>query len=171
MAAIYLDNLIKPQKTYASNTNVALEPEPLQYTYKDLHLDLEFFQNIGNGLSSVNSKDIKIDHDIQAIRNSIHNIFSTSPGQKILSPGFGCSLEQFLFEQMSEFKANIIGNQILNNLVQYEPRINVNKVLVYPDFDNQTYQISVSYEIIDKGLVDTLQLNFNTRLYTASRNF
>ena len=72
---------------------------------------------------------------------------------------------------MSEFKANIIGNQILNNLVQYEPRINVNKILVYPDFENQTYQISVSYEIIDKGFVDTLQLNFNTRLYTASRNF
>jgi len=167
MATIYLDNLIKPQKVQSQFTNIATEPEPLHYTYRDLHLDLEIFKNIGNGLNEVNSKDISADYDIQAIRNSIYNIFTTKPGEKILSPGFGSSLEQFLFESLSEFKANIIGNLILNNLTKYEPRINVTKVLVHANYNDLQYEIYVSYDIPDHGLVDTLQMNFNTTTHSS----
>lgn len=162
MAAIYLDNLIKPQKVQSPYTDISKEPEPLQYTYRDLHLDLSLFRNIGSGSNMVDSKDITADYDIQAIRNSIYNIFTTRPGGKILTPGFGCSLEQFLFEKMSDFKANIIGNQILNNLTKYEPRVNVTKVLVFPNYQDLYYQITIVYEVPDRGLIDRLQMNFNT---------
>jgi phage baseplate assembly protein W len=165
MASIYLDNLIKPQKIQSPYTNVAIEPEPLQHTYRDLHLDLEFFQNIGNGYNPVISKDISADFDVKAIHNAIYNIFTTRPGEKILSPDFGCSLDQFLFEQLSDFKAQIIGNLIYTNLVKFEPRINVSKVQVYPNYKEQQYEIYVSYEIPDRSFTDTLQINFNTTTY------
>lgn len=161
MASIYLDNLVKPEKVQSQTTVVASEPEPYQYTYRDLHLDLEIFKNIGNGFNVVDSNDVRTDYDIQAIRNSIHNIFTTRPGEKILSPSFGCSLETFLFEPVSNFRANIIGNHILTNLEKYERRINVTKVFVYPNFDLQQYEVSVNYEIPSKNLIDTLQMQFN----------
>jgi phage baseplate assembly protein W len=167
MAAIYLDNLVKPEKVQSQFTNVAVEPEPFQYTYKDLHLDVELFKNIGNGLNSVISNDISSDYDIKAIQNSIYNIFTTRPGEKLLTPSFGCSLEQFLFQPISDFRAQILGNLILTNLTKYEPRIIVNKVLVKTNYNELMYEISVNYQIPDKGLVDTLQMNFNTTSHSS----
>jgi hypothetical protein len=167
MAAIYLDNLVKPQKVQSQITNIAVEPESLQYTYRDLHLDLSLFKNIGDGFKVVNTKDIQADYDIIAIRNSIYNIFTTRPGEKILSPDFGCSLDQFLFQPLSEVRAQILGNKILENITKFEPRIIVNKILINTNYMEYTYEINVDYQILDSGLVDNLQMNFNTTSYTS----
>lgn len=167
MAAIYLDNLVNPQKVQSRFTNIANEPDFSSYIYRDLHLDLSYIKNIGNGLTSVNSNDVTADYDIFAIRNSIYNIFTTKPGEKILNPAFGCSLEMFLFEGLSEFKASIIGNQILNNLTKFEPRIEVSKILVYPNQEMLQYEISIFYSIPTKGLLDKLQMNFASGAHTS----
>lgn len=167
MAAIYLDNLVKPQKVQSPYTNITAETDLNEYVYTDLHLDLSFIKNIGNGITTVNSNDIVADYDIQAIRNSIYNIFTTKPGEKILNPAFGCSLEAFLFEQLSEFKANIIGNQILTNLTRYEPRIEVEKVMVYPNYEMLQYEITIVYNIPASGLLDKLQMNFASGTHSS----
>jgi len=169
MAAIYLDNLVKPQNIQASVVSSA--QNSVHYTYTDLHLDLEFFQNIGAGFNSVISNDIKTDHDVQAIRNAIFNIFHTRPGEKILNPNFGCSLEQFLFQPVSDFRAKLIGDIILNNLTTYEPRVTVNKILVKPNADSNLYEVYVNYLINEKGLVDTLQMNFNSNHQSSVKTF
>ena len=63
------------------------------YLYKDLFLDLvpEVYYNKQLNKAVV-LKDVQGSYDIQAIKNSIINIFLTSPGQKILNPQFGLDL-------------------------------------------------------------------------------
>jgi phage baseplate assembly protein W len=149
MAVIDLNNIVRPQKLYdpkAKVTDVVSTGGP---TYVDLHLDLKEALNVGLGDVSINSGDILIDYDVQAIKNSIRNIFTTKKGQKILNPDFGCSLEQYLFTQITESNAKAIGSEILRGITKYESRINVKNIYVIPSIDRNSYNISVYYTLLE----------------------
>jgi phage baseplate assembly protein W len=162
MATIYLDNLIKPREVNSStpyNREPSIYPKP---TYTDLHLDLKQTQHLGNGQSPTPSNDIEVDLDIQAIRNSIRNIFTTRPGCKILNPSLGSRLDVYLFDQITDFKANLLGNDVLKTLTTWEPRIKVLQVVVTPKPEENTYYIKLNYKVIDSGLIDDLQIQLNS---------
>lgn len=148
MATIRLNNLTKPRNVNSSKTTPNLEIFVDKATYTDLHLDLQLEKNVGYGDNPKNSGDIKVDEDIEAIKNSIRNIFNTRRGQKILNPEFGASLDQFLFERVDDFTGNIIGQTILDNLQKFEPRIEVLKVNVYPFPDQNQYRLQVFYKFL-----------------------
>ena len=148
MATIYIDNLINPRQ---ANSNATILSKPNNSTvavYTDLHLDLEEIYNIGVGLNPQKTNDIKIDNDVDAIKNSLYNIFSTIPGQKILNPSFGCNLNQFVFEEVSDIKGKIIGNTILNAINTYEPRVQVLNIQVYPLPDQLMYHLIMTYQMV-----------------------
>ena len=148
MATIRLNNLTKPRNINSPKTTPTVEIFVDKPTYTDLHLDLQLEKNIGLGDNPRNSGDIKADNDIDAIKNSIRNIFNTRKGQKILSPEFGASIDQFLFERVDNFTGNIIGQTILDNLQKFEPRIEVIKINVYPFPDQNKYNLQVFYTFL-----------------------
>jgi len=91
------------------------------YLYKDLFLDLTPSVYYNRQLNKeVILKDVQGSYDEQAIKNSITNIFLTSPGQKILSPEFGLDLRRYLFEQVNDFNAFQIQDDINNKLPEME---------------------------------------------------
>lgn len=145
MATIDLNNLIRPKQVNSPNTLVNQQVNQPLPVYVDLHLDLTQAKSIGLGNNVINSSDILVDTDIQAIKNSIYNIFTTRPTQKLLTPTFGCALDQYLFDSVSQFKAQIIGNAILNGIEKFEPRVTVTNVLVTPQPDQNQYTIKVAY--------------------------
>ena len=159
MATIYIDNLIKPREVNSPVNYASKETKQNQYVYTDLHLDLSMNKNIGNGLNAVDSNDINVDYDSHAIRNSLYNIFTTKKGQKILSPNFGGSLEQHLFEGITEFKAKILGNKIIE-AAALEPRIEVQNVQVFPSPDENQYYVLFVYKLLNIGRVDKFKINF-----------
>jgi phage baseplate assembly protein W len=167
MATIYIDNLIKPRQVNSPTTVPSTPVVANQYVYCDLHLDLSIANNTGNGLNSQGSNDITVDYDYHAIRNSITNIFNTIPGQKILNPAFGANLDQFLFDSVDSIKGKILGNTILQNINNFEPRINVQSVQVQPIPDKQLYYVLLVYQILNIGVVDKLQLTFNSKSVTS----
>jgi len=142
MATIDLNNLIQPKKVNSTTTIVNQQVQKVDPVYVDLHLDLTLEQNIGLGINTSKTRDILVDIDIQAIKNSISNIFNTRKGQKILSPEFGCSLEQYLFEPVSELGAKAIGGTINDAIVKFEPRVDIIKVYVNT---NPTNTINVNF--------------------------
>lgn len=148
MAKIDLNNLIRPKQVNSPTTSLDKEIIDTSSVYTDLHLDLQLSKNIGSGINYVNSKDILVDYDIAAIKNSIKNIFTTKKGEKILAPEFGCSLEQYLFEPISELYGRLIGEDILNSIAKYEPRIEVTAVNVLTLPDDNRYDIEINYKFL-----------------------
>lgn len=148
MPAIHLSNLTKPRQTQNQVSDSSKRVSVESHTYTDLHLDIIQSTNIGLGLSTTTGKDIIVDNDIEAIRNSLKNIFSTRKGQKILTPEFGSSLDQFLFQPITNVNANSLGNLILETIQRFEPRITINKILVNPLPDFNTYKIQMFYSFI-----------------------
>jgi hypothetical protein len=97
MATIDLNNLIRPKKVNTPTTDIKKRVQSIAPIYVDLHLDMDLEKSIGLGDRVVGSKDILADTDIEAVKNSMRNIFSTKKGEKVLNPEFGCSLEKYLF--------------------------------------------------------------------------
>jgi len=110
--------------------------------YKDLLLDLKisYTQNT-QLLKRREIKDIQISEDIGAIKNSLFNLFTTMPGQKLLTPLYGLNLTQYLFTPVSETQGQIIGEAILKGVQKFEPRIQIQKLNIQLDNDNNQYNI------------------------------
>lgn len=132
-----------PQGVILTELQATTSLEP--YKYKDMSLDIkENKKSAGQGLYSKNVvTDIEHSLDYEAITNSIINIFNTTPGEKILSPYFGLSLKQYLFEPTSLNTANTIGDVILLGLTKWEPRVIVDNIDIIVDHDQQTYEITL----------------------------
>jgi phage baseplate assembly protein W len=134
-------------------------------TYSDLHLDLVEDKSTSDTVL----RDIKADYDLAAIKNSLTNIFNTTPGQKILNPVFGLSLMNFLFEPISEAVGTAIGNAIITGIQTFEPRVRVEKIYVEGQPDDNSYVITLiisipSLNIKQINIVGTL----NNGGYTVS---
>jgi len=136
MPVITLDKLNKPQ---VEQTNL----------YRDLHLDLKVNNIIpSRGLfREPTSTDIEYDYDEAAIKNSLKNLFTTMPGQKLLKPDYGLNLAQFLFIPASKTMARVIGERILEGIQTYEPRVSVENVNVKVNEDQGEYTIDLTVKI------------------------
>ncbi len=114
------------------------------YTYADLSLDLgqePFEMYIGSRVIKSVGKDIEISYDLNAIKNSIVNLFNTTPGYRLLLPDYGCDLRQFVFEPISESTAYRIGRTIRTNIEKWEPRIILDNIGIDAYEDENKYEI------------------------------
>jgi phage baseplate assembly protein W len=119
-------------------------PKKRDHTYIDLELDLKINYSRNSSLNNINEqKDIRADYDINAIKNSIFNIFTTIPGQKILNPIFGLNLYFYLFNGISYNNGKMLGETILKGLTRYEPRVTVDNINITTDIENQQYTIDM----------------------------
>jgi phage baseplate assembly protein W len=146
MATIDLNNLIKTKYANYTTSDIKQKTQESDPVYVDLNLDIRLAQSKGIGLDPKNSNDIYVLTNIDAIKNSITNIFTTRAGQKLLTLDFGCSLESYLFEPVTDIGGKALGDHIYNSLVKYEPRITVKNITVQPCFE------SVSDSTITKSI-------------------
>lgn len=109
------------------------------YVFSDIHLDIqEDKSTIKN-----NKSDIKADYDVDAIKNSLRNIFNTRKGERILEPEFGVSLEKYLFEPLTNSIAYKIGEDIHQGIKTYEPRVKVLNIDVYVREEFPGYEVNI----------------------------
>lgn len=136
MGKIILNRL--PQKTNAGKT----------YLYADLHLDLQDKYNTSSKLfENQEINDLKVDYDIDAIKNSLYNLFTTTPGEKILNPEYGLDFKQYLFLPATVDIAKYIRDEIYSQTARFEPRIKVVNVNITIMEDVNEFDINIYYNI------------------------
>jgi len=124
------------------------------YQYKDIHLDLiPEFTVTGELYKTPEHKDFKADYDVTAIKNSIRNLLTTSPGEKILNPAYGCDLRGLLFEQVTKNIGEQIGNIIYKQITTFEPRIRIDRLDITVSPEEQQYDIELSFSVPTLNLV------------------
>lgn len=118
------------------------------YLYKDVNLDLQYGYTTNNALYSTSEKkDLLPLFDVASVINSLKNILTTSPGEKILNPEFGLDLRDYLFEAVTKSKGYFIGREIAVNLPTQDDRIEVNTVEVIVSPEDQEYVINLDIGI------------------------
>lgn len=66
----------------------------------------------------------------QDIQQSLQILLSTSQGERVMLENFGCDLNRFLFEEISQSLINGLSNLITDAILDYEPRIDVVRISV-----------------------------------------
>ena len=114
--------------------------------FRDIYLDLStdsFFTT--NRLDAQESaREIRTLVDEAAILQSIRNILTTSPGQKLLNPKFGINIGGLLFEAVTVDQAHFIAEVISKELTRQEPRASFKNVHVVADPDNTQYTVNIT---------------------------
>ena len=83
-----------------------------------------------------------------AISRSIRNIVFTVPGEKFFQQDFGSDVSQSLFENFDDITASTIKDQIQRSIVNFEDRVNLREVKVLPDFDGNSFDVIIRYDIV-----------------------
>ena len=83
-----------------------------------------------------------------AIARSVRNIVMTLPGEKPFAPNFGSRVSSLLFENMDEITSSLIVDEIRTSIDNYEPRVELQSVEVNPDFEGNSYDVAIVYNII-----------------------
>ena len=86
--------------------------------------------------------------DDNAIARSIRNIVYTLPGEKFFDSDFGSDVTGSLFENIDEISAVTIREEIEYCIKSYEPRVNLIEVQSIPNYDNNEYNVLITYEIL-----------------------
>ena len=94
------------------------------------------------------NNDLVVLKNANAIARSIRNIISTSPGEKFFDPDFGSNVTKLLFENIDEISAISIRDEIENSINNYEPRVSLISVETTPDYDNNAFDVKLTYRII-----------------------
>lgn len=125
------------------------------YLYKDLKLDLETSRFVRNELYSKSQpRDLDDIQDARAVINSVKNILTTTPGQKLLNPTIGLDLRSYIFEPISSVTAFFIVNDIYESLGRQEPRVTLQSATVTGDLDESQYDIDITISIPNLDIYD-----------------
>ncbi len=94
-----------------------------------------------------------------AIARSVKNIVFTVPGEKFFNEDFGSEISASLFENISDISAGAIEDQIRLSIENYEPRVELIDVEAIPNYDNNQFDVVITYEIIGVD-IPTQELQF-----------
>ena len=106
-----------------------------------------------------------LNYDLIALKNetsiarSIRNLVFTYPGERFFNENLGSEISRSLFENVDEIYASVIKDEIKFTIENYEPRVELDEVKVDPDYENNQFNVTVTYTIIG---IDALpqQLSF-----------
>jgi uncharacterized protein len=119
-------------------------------------MNQSFNSFLGTGWSfpptfNLDSRTVELVRDVEDIHQSLNILLSTSLGERVMQPQYGCNLLDYLFEPLSSSMIGFIKDRVENAILFYEPRIAVEKIEVTDDgsFDliEGRFTISVEYTI------------------------
>ena len=108
-------------------------------SFKDLSMSFKFNPLSGDLIALKNEN---------AIARAVRNIVLTTPGEKLFDPDFGSSVSEILFENVDDITAVSIRDEIRSSLRNYEPRVELIDVEVEPNFDENQFDVLITYRII-----------------------
>lgn len=83
-----------------------------------------------------------------AIARSIRNLVFTLPGERFFNQTLGSGISRSLFGNMDSVYASLIQDEITRTINNYEPRVSLIEVVVEPNYDDNEFNVRISYLII-----------------------
>ena len=98
------------------------------------------------------TKDLPVLKNANAIRRSVRNLVQTIPGERFFNPILGSSVYDSLFDLMDFGTSNLIEQEIITTLRNFEPRVNNVRVRVSPRADQNNFDVTIFFDIVGQAL-------------------
>ena len=93
------------------------------------------------------TNDLVVSRDASAIKQSIVNLLLTNRGERLFQPEYGSDIRSQLFEPLDYATAANVKRLILYSIQQFEPRIVVRTLICRPNFDDNGFDVEMTYII------------------------
>ncbi len=125
-------------------------------TSRNLKVSRNFKDLANSFLRNPVTKDLTVLTNQQAIKQAMKNLVLTSPGEKLFQPDVGSKVYELLFEPLDPFTIDTLKDEIVDTLLNYEPRIEVINVEITAENDMHELRVDVEYRIVGQPLVQTI---------------
>jgi phage baseplate assembly protein W len=103
-------------------------------------------------------KDVNVHTNETAIINAIKNLILTNHYERPFRPQVGSNIRRMLFENIDSIVAARIEREITEVIGNFEPRAQISKVRAIPAPDENSYQITLEFFIINSP--NPITINF-----------
>jgi hypothetical protein len=79
------------------------------------------------------------------IRQSLLILLSTSPGERVMQPSFGCGLKHHVYENIDESTITLLKDLITRAILFFEPRVKLEMIL--SDI-SESYEGKINFTIV-----------------------
>jgi phage baseplate assembly protein W len=104
------------------------------------------------------TKDISKKLNENAIAQSIRNLLLTGHYERPFKPELGSNLRKFLFEPIDNITTSLIQDAIFQTLKNYEPRIEIQEITAAPNYDEDRYDITLSFFV--RNTIEPITVTF-----------
>ena len=126
--------------------------ERISKGFKDISMSFE--------VNPINADIIGVKNDT-AIARSIRNLVLTVPGERFFNEDLGSKVSRVLFDTVDDISSSGIRDEIEQTIIRFEPRVKLNDVKVKPDYDNNEFNVTITYDIVG---IDVLSQKLNFAL-------
>lgn len=111
-----------------------------KYVYRDINLAFEKHPLTGDVVSAT---------DVEAIKKSLRNLVMTDLYDVPFNPEKGTSLNGSLFENFTPITTEFLKTKIKEMVDLYEPRIQVQKIVIFQKEDQNALEVTIHFKILD----------------------
>lgn len=128
-------------------TNLTSKSDGRNYVFSDLDLNFQQKQISGNRKNNdiASGIDVVVSLDAEAVKNSIRNLLF----QKRYLTDFNINLKNYIGQNISKLRGQLLGEQIEKGIALYEPRAKVEKIFVATNEDQNSYYISMILRLVN----------------------
>ena len=95
------------------------------------------------------SGDVNILTDVTNIKRAVRNLVLTNIYEKPFHPEIGSGVRDMLFENMTPLTSIILSKKVEEVIENFEPRVRLMSVSARPDLDQNIYEMTIEFFIIN----------------------
>jgi phage baseplate assembly protein W len=96
-------------------------------------------------------KDINMHKNEYAIINAVKNLVLTNFYERPFQPELGSNVRRLLFENVDNLMSARVEKAIEETILNFEPRVQISKIVAVPDADRNAYGITLEFFIINNA--------------------
>ena len=93
------------------------------------------------------TNDVVVSKDASAIKQAIVNLLLTNKGERLMNPTYGSDIRKYLFEPLDYGTSYLIKGNIESTISKFEPRISVLRISCKPNYDDNGFDVEMTYRI------------------------
>ena len=126
----------------------------------DISRNVKQYRDLDLFFSRKSNKDVNKVTDIEAVKRSVRNLVLLNSYEKPFHPEIAGDVRGLLFENMTPLTSAVIARKIQDVIENFEPRARLTGVNVVPDFDRNSYDVTIYFYVVNAPteLVEVTQL-------------
>ncbi len=118
-----------------------------------------------------NAGTVEMVRNVEDIRQSLQILLSTSLGERVMQPDYGCNLRDYQFEPVSNTFLGFLKDMVDRAILFYEPRVLVENITItQPDLTANEEKILISVDYLIAGTNSRNNFVYDFYLREADRS-